>query len=194
MDFSSLIPPAGAHLAEVVGGVKPDQLDAPTPCPDWTVRQLVSHLRYWTPVLERAGRKAPVPEELPDPERDLAVADWQERYAEQLAGLVEAWADPAAWTGTTRMVGPEGPAPMYGGMVLGEFVLHGWDLARATGQQLACDDATALAAYESTAPLAEQGRSMGVYGPEVEVGPDAPPLWRALGLSGRDPRWTAPGR
>src|SRR5439155_9699757 len=124
-----------------------------------------------------------------DPDADLVVGDWQERYAQQLASLVEAWAEPAAWTGTSRMVGTDGPAALYGGMVLGEFVLHGWDLARATGQELACDDAIALATYEATAPIAEQGRSMGIYGPEVQIGPDAPPLWRALALSGRDPRW-----
>ena len=135
MEFAHLIPPAGQAIADVCRGVKPDHLNAATPCPDWTVRQLVSHLRYWSPVLERAGRKQPVPTEpLPDADADLAVDDWHERYAEQLTTLVDAWRDPAAWTGTTRMTGPEGPAPLYGGMVLCELVLHGWDLARATGQ------------------------------------------------------------
>jgi uncharacterized protein (TIGR03086 family) len=193
MDFSSRIPAAGANLADLVRGVKPDQLDAPTPCPDWTVRQLVSHLMYWSPVLERAGRRQPVPDEpLPDPAEDLVAGDWQDRYAQQLAGLVDAWREPAAWTGTSRMIGTDGPASMYGGMVLGEFVLHGWDLARATGQEFACAEEIAAAAYEAVASMAEQGRSMGIFGPEVEVGAAAPALWRALAVSGRDPRWTAP--
>ncbi|MFI5959980.1 maleylpyruvate isomerase N-terminal domain-containing protein [Cryptosporangium sp. NPDC051539] len=39
--------------------------------------------------------------------------------------------------------------------------------------------------------VAEQGREMGVYGAPVLVAPDAPLLDRVLGLTGRDPRWTA---
>src|SRR2546423_14186977 len=112
MDFSSLIPPAGAHLADVVSGVKPDQLDAPTPCPDWTVRRLVSHLMYWSPVLERAGRKQP-DEPLPDPDADLVVGDWQVRYAQLLARLVEAGAQPAACAGARPTGGAAGPGGVF---------------------------------------------------------------------------------
>ena len=74
--------------------------------------------------------------------------------------------------------------------VLGEFVLHGWDLARASGQELRCAPEVAVAVYESAVAVGEQARSMGVYGPVVEVGADASPLERALGASGRDPGWS----
>jgi uncharacterized protein (TIGR03086 family) len=76
-------------------------------------------------------------------------------------------------------------------MVLGEFVLHGWDLARASGRVLECDPAAATAVYESAVAMGEQARSMGVYGPAVEVAEDASPLERALGAAGRDPGWSA---
>jgi uncharacterized protein (TIGR03086 family) len=183
-----LISPAGAALLRVVRDVRPEQLDDPTPCPDWTVRQLVNHLMFWAPVLERAGRKEPV-RPLPDPEQDLAVGDWQQRYAALTGSLVDAWSDPAAWTGTSRMTGPESPAQLFGGMTLCELVLHGWDLASATGQELACDDETATHLHQIIEPMAAQARSMGAFGPRVSVEESASPLWRALAFSGRDPRW-----
>ncbi|MFG2039526.1 hypothetical protein [Dactylosporangium sp. NPDC048998] len=82
------------------------------------------------------------------------------------------------------------PADLVGGMVLGEFVLHGWDLARALGVPVGWSDDVLRLLYAEIARSADQGRSMGVYGPEVPVPPDSPLLERALGLSGRDPHWT----
>ncbi|GIH21062.1 TIGR03086 family metal-binding protein [Rugosimonospora africana] len=190
METSTLIVPAGVALADVVRNVRPDQLDEPTPCPDWTVRQLVNHLMFWAPVMERAARKDPV-RPLSDLDQDLVVDDWRERCARLVDALAEAWSQPDAWIGTSRMTGPESPAAMFGGMVLCEFVLHGWDLARATGQELACAEATALGTYAVVEPMLVQGRSMGVFGPEVAVPETAPELWRVVAVSGRDPNWRA---
>ncbi|MFD2083567.1 hypothetical protein [Actinopolymorpha cephalotaxi] len=75
-------------------------------------------------------------------------------------------------------------------MLFDELVLHGWDLAVATGQSLDCPDDVARAAYDATARSAEQAREMGLFGPPVEVPTRASELDRVLALSGRDPRWT----
>jgi uncharacterized protein (TIGR03086 family) len=167
------VPPTVA----VVRGVKPDQVDDPTPCRDWTVGQLIDHLLEWGPGLVAAGRKGD-----PVPGGDLeAVYD----------DLVAAWSDPAAWQGTTRVGGPQDlPAPMIGGMVLAEVVVHGWDLARATGQDVDWDAGLLAVVHREIAATADMGRDMGVYGPAVPVSGDSH-LARALGLTGRDPGWTA---
>ncbi|MEV8608676.1 hypothetical protein AB0383_12210 [Amycolatopsis sp. NPDC051373] len=83
------------------------------------------------------------------------------------------------------------PAAVVGDMVLGEFVIHGWDLARAAGTLLTCNDEAAEAVRASAVAMGEQARAMGVYGPGVPVPPDAPALNRALGASGRNPAWRA---
>jgi uncharacterized protein (TIGR03086 family) len=75
-------------------------------------------------------------------------------------------------------------------MVLGEFVVHGWDLARATGHDVTWDDTVLEFALEWLVQTAEQGRAMGVYGAAVPVPENAPVLDRLLGLTGRDPQWT----
>jgi uncharacterized protein (TIGR03086 family) len=165
----------------VVRGIRPDDLDAPTPCRDWTVRQLVDHLLEWGPALVAAAGKeevTPVPVSGADP------ADLEPHFA----ALEKAWSEPSAWEGATRLGGPmELPAPMIGGMVLAEVMVHGWDLAIATGQHPTWPDALLAPVHEEVAKTAEQGREMGVYGPAVAVPDDAPLLDRILGLTGRNP-------
>jgi uncharacterized protein (TIGR03086 family) len=176
MRETSLIGLAVPPTVAVVRGVQPDRFDAPTPCREWTVRQLLDHLLEWGPALVAAGRKG-----APRTGGDLeAVYD----------DLVAAWSDPAAWQGTTRVGGPqELPATMIGGMVLAEVVVHGWDLARATGQDVDWDPGLLEVVHREVAATAEMGRGMGVYGSPVPVPDDRPVLARTLGLTGRDPDW-----
>jgi uncharacterized protein (TIGR03086 family) len=82
------------------------------------------------------------------------------------------------------------PARMIAMMMLGELVVHGWDLARATGQTLSTDPTTLEIVLEMTETMGPQGRKMGAFGDEVPVPDTAPLLDRVLGLSGRDPQWT----
>jgi uncharacterized protein (TIGR03086 family) len=181
MRKTSLVGLAVPPTVAVVRGIKPDLFDAPTPCAGWTVRDLIDHLLEWAPVLAAAGRKVPV---TPGP----ATGDLEPLYDD----LVAAWSDPVAWQGTTRMGGPnEFPAAMIGGMVLAEVMLHGWDLARATGQDIGWDGELVDIVHREVAATADFGREMGVYGPAVPVPDTAPALVRTLGLAGRDPHWTA---
>ena len=69
------------------------------------------------------------------------------------------------------------------------MLLHGWDVARATGQSLQVSDELGTALLRCLMPTLEQGRQFEVYGPEVSVPSGAPSFTRALGLSGRDPEW-----
>ncbi len=85
------------------------------------------------------------------------------------------------------------PAEQVGIVELDELVLHGWDLARATGQAFRCDPASTAAVFEFTAAsaLPEHPASReGLFGPVVDVPADAPAFDRALGFAGRDPSWT----
>jgi uncharacterized protein (TIGR03086 family) len=89
------------------------------------------------------------------------------------------------------MGGPhEMPARMIGAMATGEIVVHGWDLARATGQPVGWDETLLTFLYDEVARTAELGREMQAYGPEFPVPHTAPVLDRMLGLTGRDPHWS----
>ncbi|WP_026162515.1 TIGR03086 family metal-binding protein [Kribbella catacumbae] len=191
MDGQQLMTRAAATTAKVVGAIEPSQLTAPTPCAEYDVRSLVNHLLFWGPSLEAAARKeARMPPAAAESEIDLTSGDWTSDLAGQLRRTADAWSDPAAWDGVTPLGGQDSPAPLIGGMVLVEFVVHGWDLARATGQQTGYDDDVLAYVHNETLGHAPFGREMGLYGPEVPVSPDAPLLDRTLGLTGRDPNWT----
>ncbi|MFD0580705.1 TIGR03086 family metal-binding protein [Dactylosporangium darangshiense] len=179
MEKHLLLREAALGMLAVVDRVGAGDLGAPTPCAGWDVAALRGHLLEWGPALEGAARKESVP---PGAAYDS--------LREQVTRLAEAWGEPAAWAGTTRMATVELPAEVVGGMVLGEFVLHGWDLARALGLPVTWDDEVLRLLYAEVARSADQGRSMGVYAAEVPVPSGASLLARTLGLSGRDPDWT----
>jgi uncharacterized protein (TIGR03086 family) len=187
MSGDQLIGRAIAPVVEIVHNIKPDQLDAQTPCDEYDVRKLIHHLLLWGPSLEGAARKEIVPP--PETEDDLAAGDWAAGLTAHLERTAAAWSVPEAWEGTTHMGGPtEMPAAMVGAMVMGEVLVHGWDLARATGQQPSWDADVLEYLHREVEASAEMGRQMGVYGPEVPVPADAPLLDRILGLTGRNPR------
>jgi uncharacterized protein (TIGR03086 family) len=193
MPETHLVARAAAPLLEIVRDITPEQLGAPTPCTEFDVRRLLNHLLFWGPSLEGAARKEAVaPPAETEAEVDLIDGDWRAALEAHIERTATAWSRPEAWDGVTRMGGPtELPASLIGGMLVGELVVHGWDLARATGQHPTWDDELLAYVHDEVAKGAEQGRDMGVYGPEVPVPAEAPVLDRLLGLAGRDPAWTS---
>lgn len=190
MDIRSQMLPAAEAAARIVLEVPESRLDAPTPCPDWDVRALINHMIFWSARGESAARRLPATG--PGEDHDYtAEPGWAERYAEQARKTAEAWQDPAAWEGEVSLTGGEGmPAVFVGGILFGECVAHGWDLAAAVGVKPEFPDDVLRAEWERLVPTVEMGREYGAFGPEVRVADDAPLLDRIVGLSGRDPHWT----
>lgn len=186
-----LVAPAAAPIAGIVRDLDPTRLNARTPCADYDVRALLHHLLFWGPVLTGAARTLPTaPPAAAEADLDLVVGDWRGNLDILFTELVTAWSEPAAWLGSTSMGGQdELPAAMVGGMAVGEVVVHGWDLGRALGLQLAWDADVVAFVHADVVATAKMGREMGVYGPEVPVTTTAPLLDRLLGVTGRDPGW-----
>ncbi|MEU3732723.1 TIGR03086 family metal-binding protein [Streptomyces sp. NPDC033538] len=181
-----------ARLAEGVGDAR---LADPTPCPDLAVRNLLGHLTGLAVAFRDAARKHLGVTTDTSPE--AAVPDigpgWREELPKTLGELAEAWRAPEAWAGMTRAGGIDLPGAVAGAVVADELVIHGWDLARATGQEYDPDPAALQAAYGLLSAAAEEpDQGGGMFGPVVRVPADAPLLDRAVGLSGRDPGWTRP--
>jgi uncharacterized protein (TIGR03086 family) len=189
---ASVLPAAVAPISALIRAVDPARLDAPTPCTDYTVRDLLNHLLFWGPVLAAAGRHdtAARPAES-EADVDLVVGEWPESLNAVFADVADAWGDVEAWEGTTSMGGSGSlPAAMVGGIAVGELVVHGWDLGRALGLEPAWDPDVLTVVHAGVLATAETGREMGVYGAAVPVPEEAPVLDRLLGLTGRDPHWT----
>ncbi|MEU3572698.1 TIGR03086 family metal-binding protein [Kitasatospora sp. NPDC036755] len=183
---------AASLAAGVAAAVPADRpLDAPTPCTEFDTRALINHwVLYTSHGLEHRARRAELPEELTA--RDFtAEADWRSAYADRLERAVAAWADQAAWAGDVDLGGSPVPAVGIARMLLLELLLHGWDVARATGGRIEVDEELALLAGEIVAENAELYRRYEGFAASVALPEDASAWDRALAASGRDPRWRA---
>jgi uncharacterized protein (TIGR03086 family) len=183
--------PQAAEVARVVAGIRDDQLGDPTPCAGTSVAGLLAHLVGLTTAFRMAAEKAPVTGRAPTSPDDLPP-DWRTRLPPELDALVAAWRQPSAWEGTAEAGGVVMPAPVAATVALDELLVHGWDLAAATGQRYAADPASVAACTGFAAQAAAEGPTPGLFGPPVPVPDDAPPLDRLLGLTGRDPAWRPP--
>jgi uncharacterized protein (TIGR03086 family) len=190
--------PATQEVLRVLDGVTDDQLTRPTPCADTPVAALLDHFMSLSQAFTWAARKSGPPQARSAPPPATAEhldPRWRTVLPQRLRELSEAWHDPAAWQGATEAGGMTMPAEIAGTVALDELVLHGWDLARATGQPFGCDPASTAAVLEFTRSSAKPENAAmraGLFGPVVEVPDDAPAFDRALGFAGRDPAWTPP--
>ncbi len=186
--------PAAEVVAAVVRGVRDDDLDRPTPCPGTSVAAMLVHLAGLTSAFAAAARHEPVPggdEQPPAPDAADLDPGFRDSIPTALESLANAWRRPDACTGMTRVGGVDLPREVAGLVALDEIVVHGWDLARGTGQPYDAPVAAVEAALGFVTPTvsAAPDGTPGLFGPPVAVSPDAPLLDQLLGLTGRNPRW-----
>lgn len=176
---------AGAAKAAEAANTK--TLDQPTPCTDWDLRTLLNHMILWTSYsAERRAYGESVAEELMS--KDFtAEPGYAQAYQAQLAKAVDAWSKPEAWAGDRNVMGSATPAADIAAMLIAEMVLHGWDIAAATGQDYRCDDTVARNVLNTVEAQGELFRQYQGFAAIVPVPDDATAFDRALALSGRDP-------
>jgi uncharacterized protein (TIGR03086 family) len=178
-----------AQDGAIVARVRPEQATLPTPCASWDVRTLVNHLVH--DVLQftemaRGGRYAPGG-------ADVIGDDWAGAYREAASGLLAAWRRPGALDRTVRLPFGEMPAGWSVGQQIADLAVHGWDVAKATGQPTDLDPEVGQLALdwgrENLKPQFRGDEASGQsFGPEVTVPDDAPLYDRLAAWFGRDPR------
>ncbi len=179
-----------AALQPVVHGVSDHVLDHPTPCTEFDVSSVASHMLGTIEAIRRVGAREPLdPHDPWGANGAELVEDWRRELSEKLRALADAWALPEAWEGDA--LDGAMPRQLVGDMGYVEMILHGWDLARGSGQNLELDQPEIDRAQEILDVIAEQGRAQGAFGPEVKLSGEADDFSRVLALSGRDPEWSA---
>ena len=177
-DPVSLYRAATDRAMAVADAVRPEQLESPTPCTEWTVQQLINHLVGGTEYLLSAttGRE-------PAERLQATAADYQRGVAD----VLNAFALPTAMKRTC--ISPLGFEWTVSQAVAGTFMdvlVHTWDLARATGQDEKLDPTLVDTCSAMFLPeMPERGRAAGIIGPAVEVADDASPQDRLLAAMGR---------
>lgn len=166
--------------------VKPEQAGLPTPCAEWNVGQLEDHLvgwaRHFAARESGVGTGAGTDE---DPAAYRVQDDAAREFDATIDPLVTALDGKIAAPAPADPGAPNGfPPTALATMLTGEYVVHGWDLATATGQAVPFTDAEAEASLGMRAMLTPENRD-GMFGPEVPAAPDATPLQQMIAFAGR---------
>jgi len=174
LDLLTCYREVSAWTAGKVGGV--DDLDAPTPCDEWSVRDLLNHMldtqRYFLSAAR--GEQASPPG--PNPP-DVLSANPRADFEQVQAQVAEAFSHDG-------VIEKTGPAL---GIAFADQLLHGWDVARATNQDDTMPEGLAQAAYDTIHGRFTDEQRKGVFKPEVPVADDATPQQRLLAYTGRNP-------
>jgi uncharacterized protein (TIGR03086 family) len=191
--------PATRRTAELIAHVGDDQLASPTPCPNYTVGDLLDHLSGLSQAFTDAATKN-LPEggtQPPSGSASRLERDWRTRIPERLAVLAQAWRDPAAWEGMTQAGTVDLPGEIAGLVALNEVIVHGWDVAKAIGRPYDADPDHAEVCIRTMGPQPGEDRPVGddvAFGRPVAVSADARPIDRLVAALGRDPAWSPPHR
>lgn len=166
-------------FSEVVDHVDDDAWGRPAPCEGWVARDVVEHLVTWVPsVLGASGITF----------ADTAAARPAQRWHAFADTITAALHDPAL-AATEFDAGPPGRLRVDTAidlLVVGDVLVHTWDLAVATGQGVELDAEVVHDMYVGLQPMDELLRSSGHYGPKVVVADDADEATQLLAFVGRD--------
>jgi uncharacterized protein (TIGR03086 family) len=187
--------PATSEMSHLLGRVVDEMLGWVTPNPGRSLGDLIDHVGGVALAFAAAAAKDLGQLTGPAPVGDASLLgpDWRTRIPRDLATLAAAWQDPSAWTGQTRVGGVDLPGEVAGLVGLNELVVHGWDVAVASGQRLHPDPAVLAAVHGYLVQIraGHPGPTAGL-GSVVAVSAERPLLDQVIGLAGRDPDWRPP--
>lgn len=175
-------------FTERVHAIGPDQWDAPTPCTEWSVRDLVNHLtaeQLWVPVLVRDGSTIEEQGDRFDGDQlgDDPVATWDRA----VAGALEAFAEPGALSRTVHLSSGPDSALKYCSQMTMDAVVHAWDLSRAIGAEERLPRPLVDFAVREVSPYAADLEKTGLFGAPQPPPPGADAQAKLLALLGRRP-------
>lgn len=184
MELPDLIERAYDQAAEVVARIQPDQLELPTPCDRWTVRQVLNHMVGGVHMFAMGALG-----EAPDLEAvsgDLLGDDPSAAFSEAARIAYQAWHSEGALEREVTIPVGAFPGFVTANICLFEAAVHTWDLAVATGQPFEIDPEVASTCIEFTSGFGEQQRQ-GPFGPAVAPAEDATDTERLVAWLGRRP-------
>jgi uncharacterized protein (TIGR03086 family) len=169
----------------IVAAIGPGQLDGPTPDDDWDVRTLLLHVvsgNFWVAPLVGGQTIAEVGDRL---DGDLLGDDHVAAYERSAEEAAAAFRQDGAMTAPCAVSYGPVPGEVYCGHRLIDVLVHGWDLAVATGGDTVLPSDLVDACLEVVEPQADALRASGAFGGDVAVPAGASNQTRLLALLGR---------
>jgi uncharacterized protein (TIGR03086 family) len=169
----------------IVDRISADQLELTTPCDGWSVRELLNHVvggNYWAAELANGKTIAEVGDRL---DGDTLGADPQAAYRESAQLAADAFTAPGAMDAPCAVSYGPVPGSVYCGHRILDVAIHGWDLAKATGQDTTIDPELVDAVAAIVAPQMDLLEGSGMFGTTIAVDAHADAQTRLLAVLGR---------
>ena len=187
MELDQLLERTMESTGRIIAGLKPEQYSLPTPCSDWDVRGVLNHIiggNHFFVGIAAGGQP-----EVPSEPRDLVGDDPATAYAQGAKLALEAWRAPGVAESIVHMPVGDMPGAFGTGLHFMDHLVHGWDIAKATGQEDLVDNELAEAAFALVnGNIGDELRQAGgPFGPEVAVDEDCSPIERLVAYLGRNP-------
>jgi uncharacterized protein (TIGR03086 family) len=170
-----------------VAGVGDDQWHQPTPCEDWDVRELVNHIvsgNFWAGELARGKTIEEVGDRF---DGDVLGDDPTGAYDESARAASEAFRAPGAMDAACAVSYGPVMGEVYAGHRFIDVLIHGWDVAKATGQDTTLDPELVEACWTVIEPQKDLLLGSGVFGSHHDAEPGADRQTALLELLGRTP-------
>jgi uncharacterized protein (TIGR03086 family) len=179
-----------AETGRIVDGIEPSQLDNPSPCEGWTVRDVLNHITGGADMFAISAAEGKVSDEKlgqlmagdnlgDDYKGSFKAASARAMKAFEAEGVLE-----------KMVVLPFGtmPAGVALNIAIFDVAVHAWDLAKGSGQSTELDPEVLGVGLElAQQMLSDDLRASGMFGPAVEVAADAPLQDRLAAFAGRTP-------
>jgi len=177
---------AMAATQRFVDRVRPDQWRNPTPCSEWDLKAVANHIiaeNLWAGELLAGKTIAEVGSKL---DGDLAGEDPAAAYRESVGVAQDAANAPGAMEATVHLSFGDFAGADYATQLFMDLLVHGWDIAKGSGQDARLDPDLVSACLPIAEKLTREWRSAGVFGDELPVSEDADAQTKLLALFGRN--------
>lgn len=189
MDNITALPLATSEFDRRLAAVTGADWDRPTPCDEWSVRELVTHVVAGNAMAAAVASGA---------SRDEAIAifgstglgdDALTAFRASAQAQLDALSDPAVLDRIVHHPAMDMPGAQLAGFRVTDLLVHGWDLARAIGTDETLDPSVAAIVLANLEPMRPMIASIGLFGegPSGEVGTDDDVQAQMLDLIGRRP-------
>lgn len=189
MDQVAMIGKVLDETNRVVDGIEPSQLDNPTPCDEWTVRDVLNHITGGATMFAVCVRDGSMSDEQLGEVMvgDNLGSDYKGAFRAASAAALAAFDEPGAPDKIVNLPFGEMPAGVAINIAIFDVATHTWDLAKSTGQKMQLDPEVLDAAYGLAQAMIPDMRANGVVAEEVIIAADAPMEDRLAALTGRTP-------
>ncbi|MDQ1705777.1 MAG: hypothetical protein QOF18_2143 [Frankiaceae bacterium] len=174
LDLLDLYRRASAWTGDNVAAVR--DLDASTPCPEWKTRDLLNHMLETQRYFASAGRGESASPPGPNPS-DTVSDKPTDDFAQASSDVIAVFSQDGVIDKTMPALG----------IAFADCLLHGWDVAKATGTDATMPAGLAQAAYTTIHGRFTAEQRKGIFAPEIPVSDDATPQQRLLAYTGRTP-------